>query len=132
MRRRNAAINGPNTSIIRVSEGTSNTSEMILEPSEQAKGTNRTTAAVGARRNSVCILGCHFVQPIFVMESAKDVFCPDLRKPRAIRASGTLRAVADCGLARVSLDQGLREAALDCNALPTPAEFLADAFGSGE
>ena len=44
MSRRNAAIKGPNTSIIRVSEGTSNTSEMILEPSEQAKEANRTTA----------------------------------------------------------------------------------------
>ena len=42
MSTRNAAIKGPNTSIIRVSEGTSNTSEMILEPSEQAKEANRT------------------------------------------------------------------------------------------
>src|SRR5215472_15158530 len=33
----NAAMKGPNTAIIRVSEGTSNTSEMILEPSEQVK-----------------------------------------------------------------------------------------------
>src|SRR6516225_1002216 len=40
--RRNAAIRGPNTSIIRGSEGTSNTPEMILEPSQQAKEANRT------------------------------------------------------------------------------------------